>query len=142
MEEKYFYDILQTYSQAEHDALEAVNEHHIIEMIIKDADGFPRDHNHFEIKVEGLGEYTLHHLDEEEEEVFPLAEQLLAADDLQQLGALFEQAKKAFLDISLPDLPKSLAAKVAQYEAKPDKSGPAEKGGGSPVSIGLGIGKL
>jgi len=37
MEEKYFYDILKVIPEAEHDALEAVNEHHIIEMIIKDA---------------------------------------------------------------------------------------------------------
>ena len=36
MEEKYFYDILETDPQGRHDALEAVNEHHIIELIIKD----------------------------------------------------------------------------------------------------------
>ena len=54
MEEKYFYDLLQRFDQAEHDALEAVNEHHIIEMIIKDAEGFPNEHEHFPIKIEGL----------------------------------------------------------------------------------------
>jgi len=61
MEEKYFYDILQEIAAAEHGALEAVNEHHIIELIIKDAEGFPREHNHFPIKIEGLGEYTVPH---------------------------------------------------------------------------------
>ena len=64
MEEKYFYDLLQCFEEAEHGSLEAVNEHHIIEMIIKDAEGFPRDHRNFPIKIEGLGEYTVHHLDE------------------------------------------------------------------------------
>ena len=68
MEEKYFYDILKAIPEAEHDALEAVNEHHIIELIIKDTEGFPREHEHFPIKIEGLGEYTTHHLDEEESE--------------------------------------------------------------------------
>jgi len=69
MEEKYFYDILKAIPEAEHDSLEAVNEHHIIELIIKDAEGFPREHQHFPIKIEGLGEYTTHHLDEEEYQV-------------------------------------------------------------------------
>jgi hypothetical protein len=56
MEEKYFYDILKTIPEAAHDALEAVNEHHIIEIIIKDAEDFPAEHEHFPIKIEGLGE--------------------------------------------------------------------------------------
>jgi len=45
-EEKYFYNLLETVPEARHDALEAVNEHHI-EMIIKDSEGFPRDHKYF-----------------------------------------------------------------------------------------------
>ena len=69
MEEKYFYDLLQKVADARHDSLEAVNEHHIIELIIKDAEGFPKEHGEFPIKVEGLGEYTIHHLDEEEPDV-------------------------------------------------------------------------
>lgn len=49
-EEKYFYDLLETIPETLHDALEAVNEHHI-EMIIKDSEGFPCDHEHFPIKI-------------------------------------------------------------------------------------------
>lgn len=41
MEEKYLYDLLETIPEARHDSLEAVNEHHIIELIIKDSKGFP-----------------------------------------------------------------------------------------------------
>jgi len=142
MEEKYFYDLLEGFNQADHDALEAVNEHHIIEMIIKDAEGFPRDHRNFPIKIEGLGEYTLHHLDEEEQEIFPLATQLFAAKDLDTLGALFTEAKKALLGISLPDLPKSLAAMVPSrdqiVETGPSQSGTAR----ADAAFGLGIGGL
>ena len=54
-EEKYFYNLLETVPEARHDALEAVNEHHI-EMIIKDSEGFPRDHK-FSDQDRGLGEY-------------------------------------------------------------------------------------
>ncbi|MDJ0621598.1 MAG: hemerythrin domain-containing protein [Desulfocapsaceae bacterium] len=143
MEEKYFYDLLQGFNQAEHDALEAVNEHHIIEMIIKDAEGFPRDHVHFPIKIEGLGEYTVHHLDEEEEEIFPLAQQLFTPEDLVTLGKLFEEAKDKLLSVSLPELPKSLAAKFAEQSkeeggVKVVKTDTAT----SSTAIGLGIGKI
>ena len=142
MEEKYFYDLLEGFQQAEHDSLEAVNEHHIIEMIIKDAEGFPRDHRNFPIKIEGLGEYTMHHLDEEEQEIFPLAAQLFAASDLETLGALFEEARKALLDISLPDLPKTLAALVPSREQVFETAPAGMSAGGGDVAIGLGIGKL
>jgi len=59
---KYFYDLLEGFPPAHRDALEAVNEHHIIEMISKDAERFRREHERFSIKVESLGEYTTHHL--------------------------------------------------------------------------------
>lgn len=127
MEEKYFYDILEKVASAEHDALEAVNEHHIIELIIKDAEGFPRDHHHFPIKIEGLGEYTTHHLDEEEEEIFPMAQQVFSAETLNTLGKLFLEAKEKMLDIKLPEVPANIA------------SGAATTG---TVAHGLGIGSL
>ncbi len=128
MEEKYFYDFLEKIGSARHDALEAVNEHHIIELIIKDAQGFPRDHNNFPIKIEGLGEYTNHHLDEEESEIFPMAAALFAPADLTTLGGLFEEAKARLLSIELPDVPKQI-----------DTSGAAASGN---TAIGLGIGSL
>jgi hypothetical protein len=129
MEEKYFYDLLQNIDTARHDALEAVNEHHIIELIIKDSERFPRDHEQFDIKVEGLGEYTTHHLDEEEIEIFPLARQLFTDDDLNQLGSLFEEAKDKLLGIKLPDVPPNIGSRTRLT-------------GTSSTAAGLGIGSL
>lgn len=142
MEEKYFYDLLEGFGQAEHDALEAVNEHHIIEMIIKDLEGFPRDHRNFPIKIEGLGEYTVHHLDEEEGEIFPLAAQLFEVKDLDTLGTLFAEAKKTLLDISLPNLPKALAAIIPSREQVAETGLSRPESGVTDVAIGLGIGGL
>lgn len=142
MEEKYFYDLLGSFKDAEHDSLEAVNEHHIIEMIIKDAEGFPRDHRNFPIKIEGLGEYTVHHLDEEEAEIFPLALQLFDSADLITLGGLFEEAKGKLLQVTTPELPKALAVKFAIDKPKITKI--SETASPSPpanTAIGLGIGK-
>ena len=139
MEEKYFYDILKTIPEAEHDALEAVNEHHIIEMIIKDAEGFPSEHEHFPIKIEGLGEYTTHHLDEEEMEIFPMSQQVMSAEDLDTLGKLFVEAKNKLLGIKLPEVPAAIAAPTAM-PAK--RSQPATSSSGTTTAQGLGIGSL
>jgi hemerythrin-like domain-containing protein len=114
MEERYFYDILEREPQAHAKALEAVNEHHIIELIIKDLERFPRDHERFAIKVESLGEYTSHHLDEEESIIFPMAEQLLPQDSQATMGTLFAQAKTLLLGIKLPPVPGKLGAKTAK----------------------------
>ena len=139
MEEKYFYDLLKMIPDAEHDSLEAVNEHHIIELIIKDAEGFPREHKHFPIKIEGLGEYTNHHLDEEEMEIFPLAQQVMSAEDLDKLGKLFVEAKNLLLGINLPDVPGAIATQAAKSlpGTQPTVSGP-----GPTTAYGLGIGSL
>ncbi len=139
MEEKYFYDILKGIPEAEHDALEAVNEHHIIELIIKDAEGFPREHEHFPIKIEGLGEYTTHHLDEEEMEIFPMSQQVMSAEALDNLGKLFVEAKDKLLGIKLPDVPGAIATQAA----KPIPGLlPAASGPGTTTAHGLGIGSL
>ncbi len=139
MEEKYFYDILTKIPEAEHGSLEAVNEHHIIELIIKDAEGFPREHEHFPIKIEGLGEYTNHHLDEEEMEIFPLAQQVMSAEVLDTLGKLFVEAKNTLLGINLPDVPGAIATLAAKPVPKPQ---PAVSGPGMTTAHGLGIGSL
>ncbi|MGD8213421.1 MAG: hemerythrin domain-containing protein [Desulfobacterales bacterium] len=139
MEEKYFYDILKMIPDAEHDSLEAVNEHHIIELIIKDAEGFPREHEHFPIKIEGLGEYTTHHLDEEEMDIFPLAQQVISAEDLDKLGKLFVEAKKLLLGVKTPDVPGAIATQAAKSlpGSQSTVSGP-----GPTTAYGLGIGSL
>jgi hypothetical protein len=128
MEEKYFYNLMANVNETRHDSLEAVNEHHIIELIIKDAEGFPEEHENFPIKIEGLGEYTSHHLDEEEAEVFPALRPHLTDDEADTLGNLFNEVKEKLLAYNPPEAPKGIPG------------GNAGKGGGA--SRGLGIGSL
>jgi hypothetical protein len=142
MEEKYFYDLLEGFDQGRHDALEAVNEHHIIELIVKDAEGFPRDHGHFPIKIEGLGEYTSHHLDEEEADIFPLALELFDEKDLNTLGKLFEEAKAIMLGAIPPELPASLSAMVPKKAGIKNAPNGNAATGAPGTAAGLGIGSL
>lgn len=127
-EEKYFYDFLEKVAEARHDSLEAVNEHHIIELIIKDAEGFPHDHENFPIKVEGLGEYTNHHLDEEETAIFPMAQQFFSDQDLNTLGKLFLEAKNNLLGVAIPEAPANISGGKEQVRKT--------------TASGLGIGSL
>ncbi len=142
MEEKYFYDLLEGFAQARRDALAAVNEHHIIELIIKDSERFPRDHERFSIKIESLGEYTTHHLDEEEAQIFPMARQLFTAEDLNTLGRLFAEAKDKLLGAVPPELPPTLSAKRPKpvKAIKPEPLTTAQAL--SNPAVGLGIGSL
>lgn len=153
MEEKYFYDLLQEKLEGRRNALEAVNEHHIIELILKDAEKFPREHERFPIKVEGLGEYTNHHLDEEETEIFPAAQPLFSPEELATLGRLFLEAKDKLLGVVLPEVPKSLAKSGAGRPQRPlgvsADAGGKEGGMAGEVAeatsmegAGLGIGSL
>lgn len=142
MEEKYFYDVLESYAQARHDALEAVNEHHIIEMIVNDSQRFPRDHERFAIKIEGLGEYTTHHLDEEEAVVFPLARQVIDAGDLNTLGRLFQEAKSALLEVVLPEVPPAIVARGGAGAGQASAEKPMGDAAVARTAAGLGIGSL
>jgi hypothetical protein len=108
-------------------------------MIIKDAQGFPPEHEHFPIKIEGLGEYTTHHLDEEELEIFPMSQQVLSAEDLDTLGKLFVEAKNKLLGIKLPDVPGAIATPAAKPAARPQT---VASGAGRTTAQGLGIGSL
>ena len=139
LEEKYFYDILQTFPEAEHDALEAVNEHHIIELIIKDSEGFPTEHEHFPIKIEGLGEYTSHHLDEEEADIFPMSQNVIPAEDLDALGKLFVEAKQNALSVKAPEVPGAIANRAAKATKRPQAR---TTGSDTGTAMGLGIGGL
>ncbi|MBT8353817.1 MAG: hypothetical protein KJO60_04790, partial [Desulfofustis sp.] len=86
---------------------------------------------------------TVHHLDEEEEEIFPLATQLFEAEDLDTLGALFEKAKEELLGVSLPELPKALAAKFpGLQQPSPETGASQQRLTTSNTAFGLGIGGL
>lgn len=139
MEEKYFYDFLVKAQDAEAEAQDGVNEHQIIEMIMLDSKRFPRDHALFPVKVEGLGEYTNHHLEDEETVIFPLARRTLPSSEQERLGTLFVQAKDALLGVVLPEPIGAGSAREGRTKKTPGKGSGTPP---APGSSGLGIGGL
>ena len=92
-EEKFLYDLLKKEKKTRHDALEAVEEHHVIEMLLQELNHYPKDHELWKIKLEVLQEYTLHHLEEEEEDVFPQIDKVLTKKERNDLGKKFTKIK-------------------------------------------------
>jgi iron-sulfur cluster repair protein YtfE (RIC family) len=65
--------------------LEGMEEHHVIDVLIEELrDSHPTDER-YDAKFKVLGENVEHHIQEEEEELFPIAKQELG-DRLDQLG--------------------------------------------------------
>ena len=123
-----------------------LTEHHAIELIIKDAERFPRDHERFPVKIESLGKYTAHHLDEEEAEIFPMAGQVLPEQQRTALGQLFSEAKEKLLGVTLPEVPATIAAGGIKEQPPGEKNSTnqnrTESDGKPPHAQDLGIGSL
>lgn len=98
-EEKYLYDLLEKKDKTRHGALEAVEEHHVIEMLLQELSDFPKDHERWAVKLEVLEEYTRHHLEEEEEDVFPKVSDVLDEEKRRELGAKFDEVKDKQLSV-------------------------------------------
>jgi hypothetical protein len=91
IEEKYFYP--DAYGKELKEVLtEAVEEHLAAKRIIADLlEMEPSDQN-FDAKVTVLQEQLYHHIEEEEDELFPKARTLFSKEDLESLGASMEIA--------------------------------------------------
>jgi hemerythrin-like domain-containing protein len=71
---------------AEDDVLEGYEEHHAVELLIDELDGMsPADEN-YDAKLAVVEELVLHHVEEEEQELFPQVRRAMAEDHLQDLG--------------------------------------------------------
>jgi hemerythrin superfamily protein len=60
--------------------LEAYEEHHVVKMILKELPKLDPKADNFEAKMTVLKEMVEHHVDEEEKEMFPMAERKLGAE--------------------------------------------------------------
>lgn len=93
MEEAAFYPFVVAELPDLEDAIrEEVEEHHVIEVLLAELATLDPHHEQYDAKVEVLAENLLHHLTEEEDELFP---QLRERLDRQRLVALREDLEAA-----------------------------------------------
>jgi hemerythrin-like domain-containing protein len=72
--------------QANDMILEAVEEHHVVKLVLKELPRIDPKAETFEAKMTVLKELVAHHVEEEEHEMFPMAERKLGAERSRELA--------------------------------------------------------
>ena len=74
--------------------LESLEEHHIVKWTLTELEKMKPEDERFDAKVKVLIESVKHHVEEEENELFPKARKILGAEMLEELGQRMAKAKK------------------------------------------------
>jgi hemerythrin-like domain-containing protein len=93
-EEKHFYPLLLKKKEGKEVGLEAMEEHHVAEMILKELDSLSKSDETWNAKISVFAEIVKHHIEEEEEEVFEKAKDLLSEDELSKIMSSFTSEKE------------------------------------------------
>jgi hemerythrin superfamily protein len=95
IEEQVFYPaIREAVPEAEDTVLESLEEHHIVKWTLAELDGMDPEAERFVPKMTVLMESVRHHVEEEEDELFPTVREALGRKQLAELGQAMEAAKK------------------------------------------------
>lgn len=96
MEEKFFYPRLKEVIDADHPIPvdEAVAEHHAAKMLMLELKVMPVMSETYDAKMGVLEENVMHHMEEEEMELLPQAEEVLAGD-LEEIGTSMEDYRRS-----------------------------------------------
>lgn len=93
IEEEIFYPAVRGVGTAKAETMidEAFEEHHVVDLVLAELPQVHPEDERFEAKMTVLSELVKHHVEEEEEEMFPMAEKKLGADRIKDLGQQLEQ---------------------------------------------------
>lgn len=94
IEETLFYPPLKQHEKTRDLTLEAYEEHHLIDKILAELESCDPTEDQWAAKFEVLKENLLHHIDEEEHELFPKVEKVLSKDNLEEMGKEMQEKKK------------------------------------------------
>ena len=96
IEEEFFYPAVRGLEtqKAEDMILEAYEEHHVVKLVLGELPRVNPEDERFEAKMTVLAELVQHHVEEEEKEMFKLA-QKLGKDELTSLGEQMEERFEA-----------------------------------------------
>ncbi len=98
-EEKILLDTLAEQKDLREEALESIEEHRVIERMLIDLKDFPRENERWTVKLKILQEFTEHHLEEEEEDLFKGGRKLLSGDQADRMGNTFQERKQQQLQV-------------------------------------------
>ena len=97
IEEEIFYPAVREIGteKAEEEILEAVEEHHVVDLVLAELPQVDPAADTFEAKMTVLKELIEHHVEEEQDEVFPMAEKRLGKERIAELGEQLEERSEA-----------------------------------------------
>ena len=96
IEEQYFYPaVRQAVHELDDEILESLEEHHVVKWTLSELEDLDPKAERFDAKVTVLKESVLHHMKEEESELFPQARAAMGRKVLQELGTKLEHAKES-----------------------------------------------
>ena len=105
LEEDLLLSKLHSKKEIKDESLESQEEHVILNLALLDLADFPKDNERWMVKFKVFEEILDHHLEEEENELFPDSEKLLDDKELKELGARFAELKKLRLEAVLETKP-------------------------------------
>lgn len=95
IEEQVFYPaVREAVPDTEDTVLESLEEHHIVKWTLSELDGMKSDHERFVAKATVLIENVRHHIEEEEQELFPAVRGALGRKKLAEIGDAMAQARE------------------------------------------------
>jgi hemerythrin superfamily protein len=92
-EEKALYPELQKHKEAKEDALEAIEEHHVAKMVLKELLDTPAGDDRFLAKSIVLRTLIFHHIEEEEGKIFQIYKKVVSDSKAKQVLDQFNKAK-------------------------------------------------
>jgi iron-sulfur cluster repair protein YtfE (RIC family) len=100
IEETIFYPAIKEAKETRDITLEAYEEHNVVKQLLAELDELSKDDETWGAKLKVLKENVEHHVEEEEEEMFPSAKEVLSPAQIEELGARMEASKKEQLKAS------------------------------------------
>jgi hemerythrin-like domain-containing protein len=97
IEEEIFYPAFKETARSERDEdkyWEALEEHHVVDMLLPEMKPLESDNPRFHAKAQVLCELVLHHAEEEEQEMFTAARASLGAQRLRELGERLQRRRE------------------------------------------------
>jgi hemerythrin-like domain-containing protein len=98
IEEEIFYPTLKRHPKAKEIVLEGFEEHHVVNGIVAELGAVPFDDETWGAKLTVMKENVEHHIDEEENEMFSKARQVLDEEDLAEIGARMQARKDELME--------------------------------------------
>ena len=92
-EDTLFAALVQTTADARNESLHAVSEHGEHKKILEQMEDLSFDHDEWQAKLAELRHDVIHHLDEEEEDVLPIAREVLTKEKSRALAKAYSAAK-------------------------------------------------